>query len=91
MEKLKISLNATNSHYSKSFYYIDILPVDHGFENMDCLVFKNYYTTVITVKIFLNDEESVNLLENFKLMEDPDFDDEGEKHHVIFRSQVIRC
>ncbi len=88
MEKLKFTSNKNSDNQTKNFYSIDIFPQDHKFENLDCIVFKNYYTSTISIKTFNSNDEGVILLENYKLMDDPDFDDEGEKYHVIYKNQV---
>ena len=88
MEKLKYTMTKNIDSISKNFYSIDIYPQNHKFENLDCITFKNYYTSAISIKLFNKEEESVTILENYKLMEDPDFDDEAEKCHVIYKNQV---
>lgn len=70
----------------KTYFYIDILFNDSTM--FDYIMFKNFYTHVINIFQYI-DNKWKSILNEYKLMTDPDCDEEGEKYSIINKKQFI--
>jgi hypothetical protein len=73
---------------SKPLYYIEIVPDKiNKFQDFDYIVLKNFYTHTINIVQHSNGKWKC-ILGDFKLMIDPDCDEDSEKNYVIHRKQL---
>jgi hypothetical protein len=69
-------------------HFIEVRPKDKFFQDFDFIVIKNFYSHTVNIVQFANDKWKCVLAE-FKLMSDPDCDDEAEKYSLI-RSKLMK-
>lgn len=70
---------------SKPLYYIEIIPdKKNKFQDFDYIIIKNFYTHTINIVQHSNGKWKC-ILGDYKLMTDPDSDEESEKNYVINR------
>jgi hypothetical protein len=71
---------------SKPLFNIEVIAED-SFPDFDYILIKNYYTYTINIVQFYNDKWKC-ILNDYKLMSDPDFDEDGEKYSLIHRKTL---
>jgi hypothetical protein len=69
-------------------HFIEVTPKDKFFQDFDFIVIKNFYSHTVNIVQFANDKWKCVLAE-FKLMNDPDCDEEAEKYFMI-RSKLMK-
>ncbi len=68
-------------------YFIEVTSPDSFLKPFDFIVIKNFYTHTVNIVQYAQDKWKCVLAE-FKLMSDPDCDEEAEKYSVIYRKQL---
>ncbi len=73
---------------TKPLYYIEVVPHKKSkFNDFDYIVLKNFYTHTINIVQFFNEKWKC-ILGDYKLMNDPECEEEAEKYFVIYKKQL---
>jgi hypothetical protein len=72
----------------KPLHFIEITPILNTFaEEFDYILFKNFYASNISIVQFVNSKWKC-ILSDYKLMNDPDCDEDAERYFIINKKQL---